>query len=293
MLTSIPDAIAALRRGLPAVVVDDEARENEGDLVLPAERASEALLAFMIRYTSGVICAAITAERCQTLQLPPMVGRNEDPKGTAYTVSIDLRNRNATGISAQDRAAALRALATPTAVAGDFTRPGHLFPLRAREGGVIVRAGHTEATVDLARLAGFQPAGALAELVHDDGRMMRTEALARFARDHGLPFISIEALIRYRLSQEQLLAPAPHSDRHFFLHGTEVEVAVRGPVASVKVRPTADLLEQHPPERVTEILAALAAEAARRCGCARHVWAQEPPRTHGNLTTLGGLLEAG
>lgn len=295
MLTSIPEAIAAIRRGLPAVVVDDEGRENEGDLILPAELADEAQLAFMIRYTSGVICASISADRCRTLQLPPMVSQNEDPKGTAYTVSVDLRNKNATGISALDRAAALRALASPTAIAGDFSRPGHVFPLRARDGGVIVRAGHTEAASDLARLAGFQPAGVLAELVHDDGRMMRTEALGSFARDHGLPFISIEALIRYRLSQEELLVRSPQSDQIFFMQGTEVEVAARGNLASITVRPTADLLEQHPQSVLTDILAALAAEAARRCGFGRHVWAQAAPRALAvvPMSTVAGLLEAG
>lgn len=295
MLTSIPQALAAMRRGLPAVVVDDESRENEGDLILPAELADEARLAFMIRYTSGVICAPLPAERCKKLNLPPMVGRNEDPKGTAYTVSVDLRNRNATGISAADRAAALRAMASPTTVATDFTRPGHVFPLRARDGGVIVRAGHTEAAIDLARLAGFQPAGVLAELVHDDGRMMRTEALGEFARVHGLPFISIDALIRFRLAHEELLVQATGDERRFSMQGTEVEVSSHGQAASVTVRPTEDLIGQHPAAMLTEILAALAAKAAKRCGFANHVWVQGEPVKPlvVRMQPIDALLEAG
>jgi 3,4-dihydroxy 2-butanone 4-phosphate synthase / GTP cyclohydrolase II len=294
MWASIPDALQAMRRGLAVVVVDDEDRENEGDLILPAELATEAQLAFMIRYTSGVICAPLEAARCRALELPPMVGRNEDPKGTAYTVSVDLRNRSATGISAADRAAALRRLADPLAGPRDFTRPGHVFPLRARDGGVLVRAGHTEAAIDLSRLAGFAAAGVLAEVVHDDGRMMRTAALADFAAAHGLPFISIAALIRHRLVTEDLLRPGPVGVA-FEFHGTRLHVALRGTAGVVTVRPTEDIVTQHPPEILEEILAALAGQAATRCGCDLHVWQRGAPvRSDVHLLpVLGGLLEAG
>lgn len=197
-LDSIADAVEAFRSGRPVVVVDDADRENEGDLIFAAELATTELTAFMVRYTSGYICVGMTGEDLDRLQLPPMTAINEDRKGTAYAISVDARDVVATGISAEDRALTLRVLAGADTKASDLTRPGHVMPLRAVEGGVLRRPGHTEASVDLARLAGLRPAGALCELVNDDGTMMRAPACREFADAHGLIMISIADLIRHR-----------------------------------------------------------------------------------------------
>src|SRR5438309_7139786 len=163
-LDSIERAIAEIKSGKPVVVIDDEDRENEGDLIFAAEKATPELLAFMVRYTSGYICVPLTEVDCDRLELLPMYHTNQDRRGTAYTVTVDARDGVSTGISAADRAHTIRLLADPDSVAGDFNRPGHVVPLRAREGGVLRRAGHTEAAVDLARLAGLHPAGVLCEI---------------------------------------------------------------------------------------------------------------------------------
>ena len=206
----IEDAVAAIGRGEIVVVADDEDRENEGDLIMAADLATPEAIAFFVRHTSGVICVGLTGERCAELDLPQMVvpRDNSEALGTAFTVSVDLRDGTTTGISAADRALTLRALADPSRGAGEFNRPGHVFPLRARPGGVLKRAGHTEASVDLARMAGRRPAGVLCEVVLDDGRMARAEDLRRFADEHGLKFISIADLIRYRRRHERLVERA-------------------------------------------------------------------------------------
>lgn len=203
--TPIPEAIAAIGRGEIVVVVDDERRENEGDLVMAAEFATPESLAFFVRHTSGVICAPITPDRCEELRLPPMVEENTERHGTAFTASVDVEGDTTTGISAADRAATLRALADPARRADDFARPGHVFPLRARPGGVLKRAGHTEAAVDLARLAGCRPAGVICEIVDADGNMARLPELIEFAAEHGLPVVSIADLVRYRHRTERLV----------------------------------------------------------------------------------------
>lgn len=195
--SSIDQALEALREGRPLVVVDDEDRENEGDLIFAAEHATDQLMGFTIRYTSGVICAPMSQERAQALGLPPMTLDNQDAKGTAYTLSCDARVGVSTGISAADRALTARLLASDQTGPDDLTRPGHLFPLTAQPGGVRQRPGHTEAAVDLTRLAGLSGVGVIAELVHDDGSMMRLPALADFAREHDLPLISIADLVVY------------------------------------------------------------------------------------------------
>ncbi|MEU8920567.1 bifunctional 3,4-dihydroxy-2-butanone-4-phosphate synthase/GTP cyclohydrolase II [Kitasatospora sp. NPDC048545] len=202
VLDPVERAIADIALGRAVVVVDDEDRENEGDLVFAASAATPELMAFTIRYSSGVICAPMTGEELDRLKLPPMTQVNEDRKGTAYTVSVDAREGVDTGISAADRARTVRLLSSPGTGPGDLTRPGHVFPLRAVEGGVLVRPGHTEAAVDLARLAGLPPAGAIAEVVNDDGTMARLPELVVFAREHGLAIISIEDLIAYRRRTE-------------------------------------------------------------------------------------------
>ncbi|WP_431972561.1 bifunctional 3,4-dihydroxy-2-butanone-4-phosphate synthase/GTP cyclohydrolase II, partial [Nocardia sp. bgisy134] len=197
-LDPVETAIAAIAAGGMAVVVDDEDRENEGDLILAAELATTESIAFLVRHASGVLCAPMAGPDLDRLLLPPMTAVNEDPKGTAYTVSVDAAHGVATGISAADRAHTLRTLADPRTEAHELTRPGHVFPLRAHPSGVLGRPGHTEAAVDLARLAGLRPAGVIAEVVRDDGAMARLPELREFARAHGLPIISIADLIEYR-----------------------------------------------------------------------------------------------
>ena len=196
-LDPVADAVAAMASGAAVVVVDDEDRENEGDLVFAAQHASQPLMGFTIRHSSGVVCVPMTAERADLLALPPMTEHNEDAKSTAYTVTCDARAGITTGISARDRALTTRLLALPGTTAAEFTRPGHILPLRAVSGGVRERAGHTEAAVELARLAGCEPVGAIAEIVDDAGQPLRAPALRRFADEHGLVMISIADLIAH------------------------------------------------------------------------------------------------
>ncbi len=203
----IEEAIAAVARGEIVVVVDDEDRENEGDLIVAAEMMTPEKMAFMIRYTSGVICLPMEGSRLDELNIPLMVEKDENTEvqRTAFTVSIDYRHNTTTGISAADRCATVLGMLDPNARSGDFAKPGHIFPLRYREGGVLRRAGHTEAGVDLPRLAGMYPAGVLAEVVNDDGTMARLPELEEFAEVHGLVLISIADLVRYRRRREKLI----------------------------------------------------------------------------------------
>lgn len=194
---SVPAAIHAIERGEFVLVVDDEGRENEGDLIIAADAVTPEKLAFMVRHTSGLICVAMPGRVLDRLRLPPMVQNNEDPMRTAFSVSVDLRHGISTGISAADRAATIAALAQTKCSADDFVRPGHVFPLRAREGGVTERPGHTEAAYDLVRLAGRGYAGVLCEVVNDDGTMARRPDLMRFAVEHGIALISIAQLVAY------------------------------------------------------------------------------------------------
>jgi 3,4-dihydroxy 2-butanone 4-phosphate synthase/GTP cyclohydrolase II len=205
--TRVEQAIDAVRRGEFVVVVDDEDRENEGDLIIAAEKMTPDKMAFMIRYTSGVICLPMEGERLDELQLPLMVAGNQNTEGqrTAFTVSVDAHHGTTTGISAADRARTVEVMIDPTTVASDLARPGHIFPLRYRDGGVLKRAGHTEAAVDLARMAGGIPAGVLAEIVNDDGTMQRMPDLEAFAAEHGLVLVTIADLIRYRRHREKLV----------------------------------------------------------------------------------------
>jgi 3,4-dihydroxy 2-butanone 4-phosphate synthase / GTP cyclohydrolase II len=204
-LDTIERAIADLAAGRPVVVVDDEDRENEGDLVLAASKATPEQLGFMIRHTSGVVCVPMEGPELDRLKLPPMTAVNEDRKGTAYSVSVDARDGTTTGISAADRARTIRVLVDSATDPHELTRPGHVFPLRAAVGGVLRRAGHTEAAVDLARLAGLTPAGVIAEIVNDDGSMARLPELRTFADTHGLALVSIADLIAWRRSTESLV----------------------------------------------------------------------------------------
>jgi 3,4-dihydroxy 2-butanone 4-phosphate synthase/GTP cyclohydrolase II len=201
----IEEAIAAIGRGEFVVVVDDEDRENEGDLIIAAETVTPQQIAFMVRYTSGLICVPMTGERLDELRLPLMVVENTDSHRTAFTVSVDYAKDTTTGISAADRATTIHALIDPATQPTDLARPGHIFPLRYQEGGVLKRAGHTEASVDLARLAGLAPAGVLCEIVNDDGSMARLPELKEFAERHDIPLVSIADLIAYRRRSEKLV----------------------------------------------------------------------------------------
>jgi 3,4-dihydroxy 2-butanone 4-phosphate synthase/GTP cyclohydrolase II len=201
----VSEAIAAFRRGEIVVVTDDDDRENEGDLILAAVHATPEKLGFIVRHTSGIVCTPLTREAARRLQLQPMVADNDAPLGTAFTVSVDVRHGLTTGISAEERSNTVRALANPNVGASDFVRPGHVFPLISRDGGVLMRSGHTEAAVDLCRLAGLEPVGVLAELVNDDGTVKRGGDIARFAVEHGLRLVSVADLIARRQRSERLV----------------------------------------------------------------------------------------
>lgn len=209
-LSSIDELAAELRAGRMVLVLDDEDRENEGDLIMAAEHATPEAVAFMIRHTSGIICVPMEDDRLARLDLPQMVPDNDDAFRTAFTVSVDYRHGTTTGVSSSDRSATIRALAGNTASAKDFARPGHIFPLRPRRGGVLVRAGHTEAAVDLCRLAGLQPVGVLCELMNDDGTMARRPQIEEFAREHQLKIGTIADLIRHRLRNERSIERVAH-----------------------------------------------------------------------------------
>lgn len=242
----IEAAIAAVARGEIVIVVDDEDRENEGDLIMAAEKITAEAMGFMVRHTSGVICMSMLGERLDALQIPLMVIDNTEAQRTAFTVSVDAADGVSTGISAADRAQTVRTLANPLARPNDVVRPGHIFPLRYREGGVLKRAGHTEAGVDLARLAGLEPAGVLAEVVNDDGTMARMPQLEKFAAEHSLHLITIADLIRYRRHSEKLVRrvseariPTKHGDFTAFvfeslLDGTEHVAFVKGDISKAE-----------------------------------------------------------
>ncbi len=205
VLVSVEEAIARIARGEQVIVVDDAERENEGDLILAADKVTPEAINFMARFGRGLICISLTPERCDELDLPLMVEKNTAALNTAFCVTVEARHGTTTGISAHDRAATVRALVDPTSVPDDLSRPGHMFPLRAQHGGVLKRAGHTEASVDLARMAGLAPAGVLCEIMDDDGEMARMPRLTEFAREHGLGVITVADLIAYRMRTEKLV----------------------------------------------------------------------------------------
>ncbi|WP_244927849.1 bifunctional 3,4-dihydroxy-2-butanone-4-phosphate synthase/GTP cyclohydrolase II [Nocardioides sp. W7] len=218
-LDSVERAIADIAAGKAVVVVDDEDRENEGDIIFAASKATPELMAFTIRHSSGVICVPMPGHMLDRLEIPLMTPHNKDKLRTAYTISVDARDGVSTGISAADRAHTARVLADSATEPWEITRPGHVFPLRYREGGVLARRGHTEAAVDLAKLAGLTPAGVLVEVVNDDGTMKRAGELREFADEHGLAMISIEDLVKYRRRHEVLVVreaetrlPTRHGD---------------------------------------------------------------------------------
>ncbi|MGC9224070.1 MAG: 3,4-dihydroxy-2-butanone-4-phosphate synthase [Terracidiphilus sp.] len=209
--TDVPGAIEEIRAGRMVVVVDDEDRENEGDLTLAAEHVTPEAINFMARYGRGLICLTLTEGRADYLHLPPMTQQNSSRFGTAFTETIEAREGVTTGISAADRAHTIRTAIDPRSTAADLARPGHVFPLRARRGGVLVRAGQTEASVDLARMAGLTPAGVICEIMKDDGTMARIPDLTIFCREHGLKILTVAELIRYRLRHERYIVRAGDS----------------------------------------------------------------------------------
>jgi 3,4-dihydroxy 2-butanone 4-phosphate synthase/GTP cyclohydrolase II len=226
---SVDEAIADIRSGKMVIVVDDEDRENEGDLTMAAELTRPEDVAFIRKYASGVICVPMTTERLQQLELPQMVSRNEARLGTAFTVSVDAREGVTTGISAADRARTINVLADAATKAHDLVKPGHIFPLQARDGGVLVRAGQTEAAVDLCRLAGLSPVGVICEITNPDGSMSRMPELKRFAKRHGLRLITVKDLIAHRMAQERLVervatAKLPTEYGEFTVHGYRAKV---------------------------------------------------------------------
>ena len=242
----IESVINAIRRGKMVVVVDDASRENEGDLILAAEKATAKNISFMVRYTSGVICVPMEGDELDRLELPLMTQQNMERMRTAYTISVDAARGVSTGISAADRAHTIQLLADPKTQRDDLVRPGHIFPLRYREGGVLRRAGHTEAAIDLARLAGLRPAGVLAEIVNDDGTMSRLPELLKFAKKHKLEICSVADLIEYRRTREKLVEreevvkmPTDYGDFELHLYRSKVDgqhhlALVRGDVAGQK-----------------------------------------------------------
>jgi 3,4-dihydroxy 2-butanone 4-phosphate synthase/GTP cyclohydrolase II len=245
-LDRVEDAIADIAAGRAVVVVDDEDRENEGDIIFAASKATPELMAFTIRYSSGVICVPMPADMLDRLEIPLMTPHNKDKLRTAYTISVDARDGVSTGISAADRAHTCRVLADSATEPWEITRPGHVFPLRYREGGVLVRRGHTEAAVDLAMLAGLTPAGVLVEVVNDDGTMKRAPQLRAFADEHGLKMISIDDLVHYRRRNEnhvervaETRLPTAHGDFTAFgyrisIDGSEHVALVYGDPAELK-----------------------------------------------------------
>jgi 3,4-dihydroxy 2-butanone 4-phosphate synthase / GTP cyclohydrolase II len=225
----IEDAIAAIRAGQMVIVVDDEDRENEGDLTIAAEKVTPQTINFMAQYGRGLICLAMTPERLDALEIPLMVSQNSSRFETAFCVSIEARERTTTGISAADRAATVLAAISPSTKPSDLVRPGHVFPLRARSAGVLARAGQTEAAVDLARLAGLHPAGVICEIMNKDGTMARVPQLGRFARRHDMPLITVADLITYRMRTESVVkcvtsTKLPTEYGEFRLHAFENQI---------------------------------------------------------------------
>jgi 3,4-dihydroxy 2-butanone 4-phosphate synthase / GTP cyclohydrolase II len=243
--TDVPAAIEEMRAGRMVVVVDDEDRENEGDLTLAAEKVTPEAINFMVKYGRGLVCLALTEERLNHLRIAPMTTENTSNYGTAFCEAIDARAGVTTGISAYDRARTIKIAIDPTTRPADLARPGHVFPLRARKGGVLVRAGQTEASVDLARLAGLVPAGVICEIMQDDGTMARVPDLLEFCQTHGLKMLTVAEIIRYRMQHEryvhrvgEAMVGTPHGDFRLIAYESEVDggdshvALVRGEIES-------------------------------------------------------------
>jgi 3,4-dihydroxy 2-butanone 4-phosphate synthase/GTP cyclohydrolase II len=255
--TSVEDAIAEVRAGRMVVVVDDEDRENEGDLTLAAEKVTPEAINFMAKYGRGLICLALTEERLDYLRLGPMTAVNDSPYGTAFCESIEARTGVTTGISVHDRARTIQVAVDPESRPSDLVRPGHVFPLRARKGGVLVRAGQTEASVDLARLAGLVPAGVICEIMNDDGSMARVPQLIDFCRKHGMKMLTVAELIRYRIRNEryvhrvgEALLPTQYGEFHMIAYESELDreshvALLRGDLGAFGSKPVLVRMHSH------------------------------------------------
>jgi 3,4-dihydroxy 2-butanone 4-phosphate synthase/GTP cyclohydrolase II len=255
--TSVEEAIAEIRAGRMIVVVDDEDRENEGDLTLAAEKVTPEAINFMAKYGRGLICLPLTEERLDYLRLGPMTAVNDSPYGTAFCESIEARTGVTTGISAHDRARTIQVAVDPESRPSDLVRPGHVFPLRARKGGVLVRAGQTEASVDLARLAGLVPAGVICEIMNDDGSMARVPQLIEFCRTHNLKMLTVAELIRYRIRNEryvhrvgEALLPTSHGEFRMIAYESELDheshvALLRGDLAEFGSKPVLVRMHSH------------------------------------------------
>jgi 3,4-dihydroxy 2-butanone 4-phosphate synthase/GTP cyclohydrolase II len=267
-------ALREIRRGRMVLVVDDEDRENEGDLIMAAEMATPEAMAFMIRHSSGILCVAITPERAEELRLPLMVDHGDDPRGTAFTVSVDLKAGTTTGVSGADRALTVRALANAATRPTDLCRPGHVFPLIARPGGVLQRAGHTESSVDLCRLAGLEPAGVLAEITNDDGTMARRPELRGFAIEHGLVLLSVADLVRFR-ERRGALVRREAAGRVPVAHGGFTAVSFLSVADDAEhvalVLGDVERAEEPVPVHVHRECLAGDVFGSRRCGCGREL----------------------
>jgi 3,4-dihydroxy 2-butanone 4-phosphate synthase/GTP cyclohydrolase II len=269
IFVSVEEAVARIARGEQIIVVDDEDRENEGDLIFAADKVTPEAINFMARFGRGLICASMTAARCDELELPLMVEKNTSTHGTAFTISVEVKEGTTTGISAHDRAATVRALVDPKTVPDDLQKPGHMFPLRAERGGVLKRAGHTEASVDLARMAGLTPAGVLCEVMDDDGQMARLPRLQEVAAEHGLGILTVADLIAYRMRTENLVervaGPALPTDAgDFRIYGYRNRVTGEEHVALVmgKISPKEPVLVRVHSQCLTGDVF-----ASRRCDC--------------------------
>src|SRR5579862_6025259 len=254
---TVEDAVEEFRQGRPIVLVDDEDRENEGDLALPAEKVSPEAVNFMAKHARGLICLALTEDRCDELNLPPMSPINTSAFGTAFTESIDARFGTTTGISTADRSATILAAIDPATRPADLARPGHVFPLRARRGGVLVRAGQTEASVDLARIAGLYPAGVICEIMNEDGTMARLPQLGAFCREHSLKLLTVAEVIRYRMRHERYvrrmaedILPTRYGDFRMIVFSSDVDreqhiALVRGDLSAGAAAPPLVRVHSH------------------------------------------------
>jgi 3,4-dihydroxy 2-butanone 4-phosphate synthase/GTP cyclohydrolase II len=272
-LATVEEAIREYKEGRFVIILDDEERENEGDLTIPAQFVTPEHIAFMLQHTSGIICVSMTGERLDQLGIPMMVSNNTSRHGTAFTVSVDARYGITTGVSAHDRAETVRVLIDPKTRPDDLIMPGHVYPLRAREGGVLVRAGHTEAVVDLCRLAGLYPAGVLSELMNRDGTMMRWPRIARFARRHGIKVITINQLIRYRMQRERLVErvaearlPTPYGEFRLIAYRSSVDANEHVALVMGEISPHEPVLVRVHSQCVTgDVFGSL------RCDCGQQV----------------------
>ncbi|HOC41402.1 MAG TPA: bifunctional 3,4-dihydroxy-2-butanone-4-phosphate synthase/GTP cyclohydrolase II [Thermoanaerobaculales bacterium] len=295
ILISVEEGIARIASGEALIVVDDEDRENEGDLIVAADLVTPESINFMARHGRGLICIALTPERCDELDLPLMVERNTSSHGTAFCVTVEARDGTTTGISAHDRAATVRALVDPATRPDGLRRPGHMFPLRAQRGGVLKRAGHTEAAVDLTRLAGLTPAGVLCEIMDDDGEMARLPRLRRFAREHRLGIITVADLIAYRMRTEKLvervagpLLPTEHGNFRIYAYRNHVTGEEHVALVMGDIEPDAPVLVRVHSQCLTGDIF-----ASRRCDCGLQLEAAMDRIAHEGRGILLYLLQEG